>query len=136
MGGYAQNDSGSSWDEGVAEVELETTSFSGEAQPDAQVLRASADGGEDQASPANTEQTGSTEPAAQENADAGAISSAEQDAATIDGAEVLQQGDGETTGNVLVADRAAVDALGGRDFVGQAVKEINGTKYILIGNEQ
>lgn len=135
-GGYAQNDSGSSWDEGVAEVELENTSSSGETQPDAQVLRASADGGEDQASPANTEQTGSTEPAAQENADAGAISSAEQDAATIDGAEVLQQGDGETTGNVLLADRAAVDALGGRDFVGQAVKEINGTKYILIGNEQ
>lgn len=135
-GGYAQNDSGSSWDEGAAEVELENTSFSGEAQPDAQVLRASADGGEDQVSPANTEQTGSTEPAAQENADAGAISSAEQDAETIDGAEVLQQGDGETTGNVLVADRAAVDALDGRDFVGQAVKEINGTKYILIGNEQ
>lgn len=76
------------------------------------------------------------EPAARENADAGAISSAEQDAATIVGAEVLQQGDGQTTGNVLVADRAAVDALGGRDFVGQAVKEINGTKYILIGNEQ
>lgn len=64
------------------------------------------------------------------------ITSAEQDAAMIDGAEVLQQGDGQTTGNVLVADRAAVDALGGRDFVGQAVKEINGTKYILIGNEQ
>lgn len=135
-GGYAQNDSGSSWDEGVAEVELENTSSSGEAQPDTQVLRASADGGKDQAAPANAEQAGSTEPAARENADAGAISSAEQDAATIDGAEVLQQGDGQTTGNVLVADRAAVDALGGRDFVGQAVKEINGTKYILIGNEQ
>ncbi len=99
-------------------------------------MRASADGGKDQAAPANAEQAGSTEPAARENADAGAISSAEQDAATIDGAEVLQQGDGQTTGNVLVADRAAVDALGGRDFVGQAVKEINGTKYILIGNEQ
>lgn len=136
MGGYAQNDSGSSWDEGVAEVELENTSSSGEAQPDTQVLRASADGGKDQAAPANAEQAGSMEPAARENADAGAISSAEQDAATIDGAEVLQQGDGQTTGNVLVADRAAVDALGGRDFVGQAVKEINGTKYILIGNEQ
>lgn len=135
-GGYAQNDSGSSWDEGVAEVELENTSSSGEAQPDTQVLRASADGGKDQAAPANAEQAGSMEPAARENADAGAISSAEQDAATIDGAEVLQQGDGQTTGNVLVADRAAVDALGGRDFVGQAVKEINGTKYILIGNEQ
>lgn len=135
-GGYAQNDSGSSWDEGVAEVELENTSSSGEAQPDTQVLRASADGGKDQAAPANAEQAGSMEPAARENADAGAISSAEQDAARIDGAEVLQQGDGQTTGNVLVADRAAVDALGGRDFVGQAVKEINGTKYILIGNEQ
>lgn len=135
-GGYAQNDSGSSWDEGVAEVELENTSSSGEAQPDTQVLRASADGGKDQAAPANAEQAGSMEPVARENADAGAISSAEQDAATIDGAEVLQQGDGQTTGNVLVADRAAVDALGGRDFVGQAVKEINGTKYILIGNEQ
>ena len=64
------------------------------------------------------------------------VSDAEQDAAQIEGAEVLQQGDGETTGNVLVADRAAVDALGGRDFAGQVVKEINGTKYILIGNEQ
>lgn len=71
------------------------------------------------------------------NQDAGnGASSAEQDAAKIEGAEVLQQGDGETTGNVLVADRAAVDALGGRDYVGQTVKEINGTKYILIGNEQ
>lgn len=135
-GGYAQNDSGSSWDEGVAEVELENTSSSGEAQPDAQALRASTDDAKDQAAPANAEQTGSTEPAGRENADADAISSAEQDAARIDGAEVLQQGDGQTTGNVLVADRAAVDALGGRDFVGQAVKEINGTKYILIGNEQ
>lgn len=63
-------------------------------------------------------------------------SSAEQDAAQIEGAEVLQQGDGETTGNVLVADRAAVDALGGRDFAGQVVKDINGTKYILIGNAE
>lgn len=72
----------------------------------------------------------------QDDAASGAVSDAEQDAAQIEGAEVLQQGDGETTGNVLVADRAAVDALGGRDFVGQVVKEINGTKYILIGNEQ
>lgn len=64
------------------------------------------------------------------------VSDAEQDAAQIEGAEVLQQGDGEATGNVLVADRAAVDALGGRDFAGQVVKNINGTKYILIGNEQ
>lgn len=64
------------------------------------------------------------------------VSDAEQDAAQIEGAEVLRQGDGETTGNVLVADRVAVEALGGRDFAGQVVKEINGTKYILIGNEQ
>lgn len=64
------------------------------------------------------------------------MTSAEQDAAQIEGAEVLQQGDGEKGGNVLLADRAAVDALGGRDFAGQAVKEINGTTYILIGNEQ
>ena len=64
------------------------------------------------------------------------MTSAEQDASAIEGAEVLQQGDGEKSGNVLLADRAAVEALGGRDFAGQAVKEINGTTYILIGNEQ
>lgn len=64
------------------------------------------------------------------------MTSAEQDAAQIEGAEVLQQGDGEKGGNVLLADRAAVDALGGRDFAGQVVKEIGGRKYILIGNEQ
>lgn len=73
-------------------------------------------------------------------ADDGAVSdsmvSAEQDASAIEGAEVLQQGDGEKSGNVLLADRAAVDALGGRDFAGQVVKEIGGRKYILIGNEQ
>lgn len=64
------------------------------------------------------------------------MTSAEQDASAIEGAEVLQQGDGEKSGNVLLADRAAVDALGGRDYEGQTVKDINGTKYILIGNEQ
>lgn len=64
------------------------------------------------------------------------MTSAEQDASAIEGAEVLQQGDGEKSGNVLLADRAAVDALGGRDFAGQIVKEISGRKYILIGNEQ
>lgn len=63
-------------------------------------------------------------------------SSAEQDAAQIEGAEVLQQGDGDTAGNVLVADRDAVDALGGRAFVGQSTAAINGVTYILIGNEQ
>lgn len=64
------------------------------------------------------------------------MASAEQDASAIEGAEVLRQGDGEKSGNVLLADRAAVDALGGRDYEGQTVKDINGTKYILIGNEQ
>lgn len=88
----------------------------------------------------------SQEPAQGDNAgavdiaDDGAVSdsmaSAEQDASAIEGAEVLQQGDGEKSGNVLLADRAAVDALGGRDFAGQVVKEIGGRKYILIGNEQ
>lgn len=73
---------------------------------------------------------------ADDNAVSDSMTSAEQDASAIEGAEVLQQGDGETTGNVLVADRAAVDALGGRDYEGQTVKDINGTKYILIGNEQ
>ena len=63
-------------------------------------------------------------------------SSVEQDAAAIEGAEVLQQGDGETTGSVLVADRAAEDALGGRDYVGQSTAVINGVTFILIGNEQ
>ena len=88
----------------------------------------------------------SQEPAQGDNAgavdiaDDGAVSdsmaSAEQDASAIEGAEVLQQGDGEKSGNVLLADRAAVEALGGRDFAGQVVKEIGGRKYILIGNEQ
>lgn len=73
---------------------------------------------------------------AEDTAVSDSMTSAEQDASAIEGAEVLQQGDGEKSGNVLVADRAAVDALGGRDFAGQVVKEIGGRKYILIGNEQ
>lgn len=73
---------------------------------------------------------------ADDNAVSDSMTSAEQDASAIEGAEVLQQGDGEKSGNVLLADRAAVDALGGRDYEGQTVKDINGTKYILIGNEQ
>lgn len=73
---------------------------------------------------------------ADDNAVSDSMTSAEQDASAIEGAEVLQQGDGEKSGNVLLADRAAVDALGGRDFAGQVVKEIGGRKYILIGNEQ
>lgn len=73
---------------------------------------------------------------ADDNAISDSMTSAEQDASAIEGAEVLRQGDGEKRGNVLLADRAAVDALGGRDFAGQVVKEIGGRKYILIGNEQ
>lgn len=73
---------------------------------------------------------------ADDSAVSDSMTSAEQDAAAIEGAEVLQQGDGEATGNVLVADRAAVDALGGRDFMGESTKVINGVTYILIGNEQ
>ena len=66
------------------------------------------------------------------SADAG---TAEEDAAAIEGAEVLSDG-GDGTGKVLLADEAAVGQLDGRDYVGQTVKEINRTKYILIGNEQ
>lgn len=61
---------------------------------------------------------------------------AEADAAVIEGAEVLQRGDGETMGNVVIADRAAAIALGGRDYVGQSTAVVNGVTYILVGNEQ
>lgn len=61
---------------------------------------------------------------------------AAEDAAAIEGAEVLSDGTDGQTGKVLLADEAAVDQLDGRDYVGQTVKEINKTKYILIGNEQ
>lgn len=60
---------------------------------------------------------------------------AEEDAAAIEGAEVLSDGE-DGSGKVLLADEAAVGQLDGRDYVGQTVKDINGTKYILIGNEQ
>lgn len=56
-------------------------------------------------------------------------------AGNIPGAAVIQEADG-AHGEIVVADRAVVDALGGRDFAGQVVKEIGGRKYILIGNEQ
>lgn len=95
---------------------------------------------ENSAGSESQEPTQSDSAGAVDIADDGAVSdsmaSAEQDASAIEGAEVLQQGDGEKSGNVLLADRAAVDALGGRDYEGQTVKDINGTKYILIGNEQ
>lgn len=63
-------------------------------------------------------------------------STAAQDAATIEGAEVLSDGEDGATGKVLLADERAVGELDGRDYVGQTVKNINGTDYILIGNEQ
>ena len=59
-------------------------------------------------------------------------STAAEDAAAIEGAEVLSDG-GDGSGKVLLADEAAVD---GRDYSGQVTKTINGTTYILIGNEQ
>ena len=55
-------------------------------------------------------------------------------AGNIPGAAVIQEADG-AHGEIVVADRAVVDAIGGRDFPGQVVKEIGGRKYILIGNE-
>ncbi|RHS39156.1 Cna B-type domain-containing protein [Collinsella sp. AF08-23] len=94
-----------------------------------------ATGGQDATQDQADGQSG-VEDAVDGTANEGAESDAEQDAAQIEGAEVLQQGDGETTGNVLVADRAAVNALGGRDYVGQSSAVINGVTYILIGNEQ
>lgn len=59
-------------------------------------------------------------------------STAAEDAAAIEGAEVLSDG-GDDSGKVLLADADAVD---GRDYSGQVTKTINGTTYILIGNEQ
>lgn len=59
-------------------------------------------------------------------------STAAEDAAAIEGAEVLSDG-GDGSGKVLLADADAVD---GRDYSGQVTKTINGTTYILIGNEQ
>lgn len=71
---------------------------------------------------------------AQEPSEASEESAAEG-AASLPGATVVQEADG-AHGEIVVADRAVVDALGGRDFAGQVVKEIGGRKYILIGNEQ
>lgn len=70
-------------------------------------------------------------PAAGEPSEDGQTTAAE-DAATIEGAEVLSDG-GDGSGKVLLADADAVD---GRDYSGQVTKTIGGTTYILIGNEQ
>ena len=59
-------------------------------------------------------------------------STAAEDAAAIEGAEVLSDG-GDDSGKVLLADADAVD---GRDYSGQVTKTIGDTTYILIGNEQ
>lgn len=61
---------------------------------------------------------------------------AAEDAAAIEGAEVLSDGGDGDTGKVLLADERSIGQLDGRDYVGQTVKEINGTEYILIGTEQ
>lgn len=64
-------------------------------------------------------------------------STAAQDAATIEGAEVLSDGEDGTTGKVLLADLDAVpNGIDGRDYEGQISITINNTTYILIGNEQ
>lgn len=63
-------------------------------------------------------------------------STAAEDAAAIEGAEVLSDGTDGQTGKVLLADERSIGQLDGRDYVGQTVKEINGTTYILIGTEQ
>lgn len=63
-------------------------------------------------------------------------STAAEDAAAIEGAEVLSDGTDGQTGKVLLADERSIGQLDGRDYVGQTVKEINGTEYILIGTEQ
>ena len=62
---------------------------------------------------------------------------AAEDAAAIEGAEVLSNGEDGDTGKVLLADEDAVsNGIDGRDYKGQVSMEINGTTYILIGNEQ
>ena len=63
-------------------------------------------------------------------------STAAEDAAAIEGAEVLSDGADGQTGKVLLADERSIGQLDGRDYVGQTVKDINGTTYILIGTEQ
>ena len=70
-------------------------------------------------------------PAAGEPSEDGQTTAAE-DAATIEGAEVLSDG-GDGSGKVLLAD---ADAIDGRDYSGQVTKTIGDTTYILIGNEQ
>lgn len=62
---------------------------------------------------------------------------AAEDAAAIEGAEVLSNGEDGDTGKVLLADEDAVtNGIDGRDYEGQISIDINGTTYILIGNEQ
>ncbi len=88
----------------------------------------------DSAATGDTAADGADAACAQELSEASEESAAEG-AASLPGATVVQEADG-ARGEIVVADRAVVDALGGRDFAGQVVKEIGGKKYILIGNEQ
>ena len=68
---------------------------------------------------------------------ADATTTAEEDAAAIEGAEVLSNGEDGDTGKVLLADENAVtNGIDGRDYEGQISIDINGNTYILIGNEQ
>ena len=85
--------------------------------------------------PATSQGTLATTQGTQEDSSATDTTTAEEDASKIEGAEVLSDGT-DGTGKVLLADERAVDELDGRDYVGQTVKRINGTDYILIGNEQ
>lgn len=115
--------------EGVASGELSTSAETPEEGP---ATSESAAEGEPATSTAPNDGAGA-------NGDAGGLddpaqdeSTAAEDAAAIEGAEVLSDG-GDDSGKVLLADADAVD---GRDYSGQVTKTINGTTYILIGNEQ
>lgn len=92
------------------------------------------DGGEQETDAAST----STQSVDDETAtDDQLTTTAEEDAATIEGAEVLSNGEDGTTGKVLLADADAVsNGIDGRDYEGQISVTINNTTYILIGNEQ
>lgn len=50
--------------------------------------------------------------------------------------EPAEKGDASDDVELLADEPEAYNSLSGRDYVGQVTKEINGTTYILIGNEQ
>lgn len=98
------------------------------AQIEARPARAATTLGESKAAPTVRE-------AAADGGEASADADAPEGAAALPGATVVQEADG-THGEIVVADRAVVDALGGRDFAGQVIKKINNKNYILIGNAE